>query len=509
MLLDCRVNLLEPIILMMHNIAFSFSPINKERFKLSRTIARKLEDPEVNFCVDDTNNWWVLLQPKKLIRLIKRYHLCGNLFIFLFTAHLLFLIHITIKCTIHTFFTGSNRELMEYFNKIYYPHLLGVFPKPYLFNNLFLALLLFVLSARLLAAARLIRGSIINSKRYKEIRISQVNMNHMTYFNVKLSYWLSSFSGPKKHLEQVKTDPEVRKAHFGYNRLVQLESINLSNRDLKFYLNLIDFDDCYEWVGELPPRKSKFDLWHGAKPYHRVPGHYAGAVAVACVAALTLLVTFPTIFGIGVLYVELRSSISTYEEPSLMQVLSQFQPHLSEPLNVLRFSELFACFLFTIPHNLDAGVLYIDVLHLASRSQKLIRIFKDELDLCRQNHIKEVELSSVHHCRPEFNKTNLLLKHQLNERIIYEIKIARVLYSEYQDILSMHTLFINFLIIASGISMAYIISLLSAISTPAELVVLLVLFLAYLIPFVTVLIFCCWVERTVSHRKVVTTLVES
>lgn len=478
------LNIFEPIIILVHDITFTCSPVDRVRFQQDREILER----DGRFDPSDKPEWTVLLKPIELIRLIKRYHKCGNGFVCFFVIHLSYLAHITIKCAVHTFYTGSDRVMIEYFDTIYYPHLLGVFPKPYLFNNLFLALSLFFSSARFLAASRLIRGAIVNAKHYREIRMSQLNLAYLTSFNMPLRQWWIGLFEHSKHLEMINHDQKIREKHFSYNSNTEIQSRNLSNRDMRYQLNMVDFGDCYYWIGDTTRPKAKYKEWHFPTPLHRVPNNWTMAIVAGTVCGLFVGFISPLILCAGVLYLEFRSSLPAEDSPTLLEVAARFSPHLSRPLHVLRITELLAYSLLMLPHNFDAALLYTDIIHLVGRVGKLTCLMKKEKEFIRDSTRFRLALSS--------HSLNQLL--MLNHRLQHEAKITRALYTEFIDLKIMHSLYINLVLVGSGICIAYIVSLKAAISTTAEVAVLSMLFVTSLIPIVSIVSFCAWAERTVS-----------
>lgn len=509
-----RFCLLEPLSIFIHHITFTCSPLSQKRFREERhVLKRKFRENQMeNYWnperrQSDKPDWGVLFRPLDLIRLIKRYHMCGNLFIVTSIVHLMLLFHITIKCAIHTFITGSNQEKLEYSNSIYYPHLLGAFPKPYLFNNLFLALSLLLLSTRLLAARQLIRGAIINANRYKEIKISQLNLTGLTKFYLTPKQWLKFLTEPYKHLNQVKTEPRVYWAHYKLNESIHDNHENSpSTRDLKFCYNVVDFNDCYEWLGNLPPRKKKYQDWQSAKPVHRLPSTWLTAAMLVGLTTLGTAVLFPTFLATGVLILELRSSLSSDAKPTIFGVIARYDVHLSEPLHIVRISELVTFALLLVPHNFGASMLYVDTWILAARIRKLVRILYDELEFVTQTAIlelgKQTMMTPSNQTKYDYfekkDNDNLSTKRNFNARIRQEITVMRILCLEFYDIKAQHQPYVNFLILGTGICMSYIITLSTTVTSLGELSVLLSLFVSCFFLNSGVLACCVYLERLVS-----------
>lgn len=508
------LNLFEFFVILIHDITFNCSPINNQRYisdyKLARSKNDKKESGSIereNTNLNESQDWSVLLRPIELFKLIKRYHICGNVFIIYFITHLLYLFHVTIKCSVHTFITGSNLSKMEFFNSIYYPHLLGAFPRPYLFNNLFLALCLLYICIRFLAAIRLIRGSIINACVYKEIYISQINLSSVTLMNLSWRDWCNGFIKPFEHLEQVEKFPSVRQRHFSLDEQLRKLSVNLSDRDMKFQFNSVDFADCYHgWIDDIGETRERFKLWHHVEPPERIPSYWLIKLIILACFGLTILMICPLVFATGVLYLELRSSLPAESQPGLLEVLSRIIVHLANPLHVLRVSELFIFALLTLPHNIDAMLLYVDSVILVGRVRKVTQIMDNELTMLRNYNITICGSSQSGNL--DFDRSDVALKcitrmpeeivFAINERLLYEIRIVRVLYSEFTDVRRIHSDYVNIIIIGTGICMSYIISISSVISGPAEFFVLLTLFASCCAPFIGLIIACALIEQTVS-----------
>lgn len=496
-----RFNIFEPCIVFIHILTFTCSPIDKERYWREK-MERDSSQSSINPNRHTKSTWRTLLEPIELIRLIKRHHMCGNPFIIFLVSNILFQIHITIKCAVHALITGSDPIKMKYFNSIYYPHLLGAFPKPYLFNNLFLAMCSLFLGARLIAAHRLIKGSIVNADRYEDIKISSIDLAYLTKFYHTIDEWRTFISKPYEHLRLVERHGENFQAHFdfGTSGIVQTRSLEMSsNWDKKFSLNMVDFNECYRWLETTLPCKSTYDNWLNAQPTHRVPSTWILILALLSMSGMILIIIGQSTLFLGIVYLELRSSIGWFnEEPTFTQVLSRYYVHLSEPLHILRILELFLYSLFVVPHNFDAAMLYIDTFHLSARGFKLARIIENEhspsIYLSRETSKHFEQTQPTFFFGQSFNSDST----RSNQRLEYSIRILKVLYSEFLDLKSVHTPYINFVVIETSLCMSYIISLLLAIRSGAEYAVLAMLFTTCLVPFIGVLGSCAAIELMVS-----------
>lgn len=141
-----KFNIFEFYIFMLHKVLWSATPIDSKRFRTEFDEQNLASDTIANLgALSDQQNCkqdyvmrdeessiliWALCNPLRTLGLIRKHHMVGNLALFLHICYLLLLTHLFVKSLVHTFITGSDREMVAYFESIYYPHLAGLSTEP-------------------------------------------------------------------------------------------------------------------------------------------------------------------------------------------------------------------------------------------------------------------------------------------------------------------------------------------------------------------------------------------
>lgn len=544
--MKCRFNPYESFLLIIHKVSFACSPIDKHRFleelrgrmqqsQLAKNVTREATLKELHdYQTKSLDYWWSkLAHPIELAFLIKRYHLVGYGFFLIFFGHLLILFHFTIKSFIHTFYTGRDVEKIKYFNTIYYPHLAGVLPEPYLFNNLFFALCVYYLSVRLLSAYHLIRNSIINSESYKEITMTQINYPVLTLCNLTLEQWIGLFWHVWSHDREARKHPAAWDAHLSFEPFVQDQLDKLSRKDLMFHLNMVDFEECYKNFNVWDPRarKKRYQSWHCAPPVMRISTSLMGPSLVVTVVGITGALFALAFIIFGMIYIELRNAFQPNQEPSIGEVFGKWRIHLCDPLHLLRLLELFMLGVLQLPQQYDCIMAVIDKTILTSRANKLNLVMERELRLCNdwQSFNKQCStcLKNGADSRGLANQADKSKKHgrqylnaaqnqsfesvctnkqhrvaeaaELNRNIQRHVRLISLVYSEFLNTKRTHSALLNFVVVGNGIVMTYTMSLFFTVSGAPQLVILSVCFVAALVPAMDALISCALIERAFKN----------
>lgn len=533
-----KINFFEPFVFIIHKICFSCSPINKTRYKdehMEQLRYNKLEltSDEASGITEDKAWFWKLQNPIELFSLIKRYHMTGNVCTLLFFCHLLFLLHLTVKSIVHSIFTGTDRKLIEHFNSVYYPHMAGSLSEPYLFNNLFLAVSLHTLCIRSLSAYNLIRSSVINATRYLEFRVSQVSMSALTMYYMSPGDWYTFVKHSMFHGSEVRNDPEINRAHLKFNKMVQKQLPHLSTSDRLYYLNSIDFEECYASLGifKLNKRKKIHQTWHCAPPCLRTSlGAFRNGALLGFTLGPFLVAGFLTVF-FGVFFTELRSSFPPEAQVDSWEVLSTWSTHLSEPLHCLRLFELFLLIACQGPTQCDAVLVIMQIIMLISRCNKLIMVLEghmaqlkskqyrsqpqpiDELLVSEEvdslfSHLNEpiyIDRTDGNKSFLKWNKRQIYFEKNLdgsqddlNNKLKHDIKLIRLIYLEFVAIKRAESIFINLLIAGNAICITYCIALLFRIKTMSETIILSAALVNAIVPTINTLLICAGIEQTVS-----------
>lgn len=539
-------------------LSFSCSPIHKKRlilkFKLddnSREQSKSsksdivledsIDEAEKSFEVigndlknigpnddDFSHMFWAILHPIQASRLIKRYHMAGNVFIIMFLIHIILVTHLTIKSIIYTFFASSDKAFYQYLNNIYYPHIAGVFREPELFNNLILIFSSLSMCIRLRSAYKLIKSSIINRETYKELRMSQVNFSNLTLYELTLFDWIEFFLFSFQHDEDIENHPEIAQAHFSLSNLFnEIELDSLTQKETLYHYNLFDWSECYlESIVEfdLKERRDKYRDWFSPLPASRISAGQLRRVII-----FALLCESVSMFGLacclfGCAYLELRSTLpSDYETAKTIELFFRWGGQLIEPIHLIRMFELFIFILLQVPLHYDSGLVLLDATVLISRTSKLREIFQYVLNHCEERDISTDVLKKQRSNLHEINylafnnilmdtnykseKSNQSLEddycssriEELNIKLQHSVKLTKLLYLEFADMKRMHSMYLNLLIIVMGLTVSYTISLLFRIKSSVDLIILVVMLIAISVPVMNTLIVCAMIERKVSQ----------
>lgn len=513
-----KINPFKPFIYGVYYMCSSVSPISRVRFKSERRqrVLQNLRDsatgelsPTSSAREDfrsEYNCWWhKLMHPHYLIKLIKRQHMVGNLYLVYLFGHLLVLFHLNIKSIVHTFYTGSNVEKIEQFNNGLYPHLAGVFPEPYLFNNLFLVAGLLALSSRLLKTYHLLDASISNENFYKKLTVTQINISSFSGCELSLKDWLTFFM---QSIRQPEVSAEQVRAHYKLNPIIEKQLPNLSQNDLLFYVNPIDFENCYSKKSMHRKVSGEFLDWYRAPPILRVSPRCFRDISFLVTSMVCTIIMIPTTSLIGLSYLELTAK-----------------------LNVLRLIELFMFIVLQVPIYLDALLLQVDLIVLISRTKKLRSDLEDDFEQCRskaarsggysRSSIKDEYFYSQHHksftlltghrrmsllervapsIRPpgDPSKLNYHQRYLINQQIFTRIRLLGLIYLEFNNLKRAHSAFLNIIILGNSLYLSYSISLLIVITTYGELVIVVLAIISSFTATMLSLLVCAGVEREVS-----------
>lgn len=514
-----RINFYAPFLFTIKYISFSCSPIDGQRFrsnfkKRMRRLTESLDGPAFLEASSEeptrVDLWSAIRNPLMLIKLVKRYHMAGNVFIMAAVLHILILLHMTSKGLIHLIFVSPDSALNDYFNEIYYPHLMGVFPKPHLFNNLIVALCAYSLSVRLLSAYNLIRSAIVNANGYKELRITQINLTSLTLYNLTLENLKQFVLHSLKHnRSRLRENPKSMEAHLKLNGLIQKELPNLSLRDQLYRLNVIDFEECYSRLGffKISQRGKRYRSWYCPPPGPRVSiGLLRNSIALN-IGSFLLWGCALSFYLAAIVYLELRSTLPKDSgEPSPLEVFKNWSVFSTEPYHLVRLAELFLFFALQVPHQCDAVLIFMDATILISRAKKLIDILESDLELCKReiNPPGFNNTQSLHHWQV-YRKYSLVngSNKELNELIQRHIMLSNLLYTEFKDVRRAHTKSLNLLVFGHGICLSYTMSLFFTISTFSELIILLFSSISSIIPTLNTLVFCAGIERSFKKLYIV------
>lgn len=476
--LDLRINPCELFLFVTHYLSFSCTPINRHRMleDLRLNIEKVDRHQEPATPLQDSSSWFLKLvrRPIEVARSIKRYHLSDNWFLVVFVGHIVILLHISIKCAVHSFYTGSDMDRMRYFNTIYYPHLAGALPEPFTINNVMFVEISCCLLMRLLSACKLIRRSIANEHQYKELYITQVNFASLTLCNLTVREWIEVYKKCVEHDKRIKEDYKARKAHLKLNPFLYQRLEQLTEKDLLFRLNIIDFNQCFESIDSFDSsnRKRKYHNWHYALPLHKLSPQMMRISMVS-----SIIIAISVCFGylmvvIGIIFLELRSVPGYFEIASFNDLTNVFKLHFTRLDYQIRVVEEILLVVLQIPRQYDSFLVTMDQCILITRANKLIEAFKTDLRLCKDHEffaqtgherdfleklLSQEELISYKQ-HPFENQSGSSEIRELNSRVQSYVRLVSLLHSEFLSMRRNHASLLNIIIIGNGISMTYMLS---------------------------------------------------
>lgn len=227
--------------------------------------------------------------------------------------------------------------------------------------------------------------------------------------------------------------------------------------------------------------------------------------------------------------------------------------HFAKPINMLRLLELTTVVLFQVPFQFDSCTMIIDGIIIVSRINRIIDKYQLNLNAHRAyiisfynnySRFKYVNLKAstdlifaretMHATKNSYtsqssdngqslqcpssgdiNKSakarrslrfvkfckdseNEEFKINFNRQVCYNTKLVHLIYMEFLSLKKHSTSYLNILFIGSGFCIAYTMSIFFAITTTAEMLIVLIALLSCLWPTASNLVFCANVEQKVS-----------
>lgn len=525
----------------MRMYSFCCSPIDRERFKLIQQ-ENNDEDLSSNYNVveeivatykqQNQVAWQILLSPVQLSRAIKQYHMCDNKFFIHVGIQFVLLVYLLSKSLFHIIYTGSDQTLATYYeNQYYFPRLFESYPEPQLFYSLTLSICLYSFSIRIFSTYKLIKSSLINLNGYKELDVGQINLSYLTFPNWCLKDWFTVIKSSFNYCKKCRQDPIAFKNYIKLNKLMAEKVSKLSNHNLMYDSNVIDFDECYkdfEHLYDANKRDEKFRNWHYSLPIHRVDP-FVWAILTFNIVIITWFSIFLIVLVcICLLYLELLSVAGNeinYGFSDLVRVFSNLPIYLIEPKYLIRLFDIYAYVLIQLPNQFDAMPFYFNSSFMYSRTRKLVDCLQSDLDFCRQgirnlrakfDSQEQNELSDLNQqfnlwqascCNFRFNlapdgtKTNPWdvngIK-ELNDRLWLMAKLTRRLRIEFLSVKKCHSGYLNLVVVSSGFCIAYCVSLILRAKSYSQLFCLSVNTIGSLMPLVTIVFFSILMDNAVS-----------
>lgn len=531
-----RFNVFDFYIFIIHKLALSISPINRERFAnefqvKSEDLARKRgcrcqsQFGRAVILNQSKGFLWVVSHPIRVIRLIKLYHMTSNTSIVCYLIYLLILINLFIKASVHCFIIGSDTKLIKYSMEVYYPPMAPI-AEPYIFNKLFFSLSLFCLFVRLGNLYKLIRLSIANEFYYQDLSITQVNYTFLASFHLSISEWIKLWRQMSNHQEKIKASPEDYIEHLDFEQKNSIKDHynHLAQNDLLYRFSIVDFKECYKdsIIGDTEARIKRYRRWHFTTPLDRMS--IKGLKICIFITAGGAVVVF---YGfwitiLSLLHSDLAYNFSKNYYSSITRVIYSIVAHYSRPFYLLRFIENTILIASQIPQMYDSFLIALDVCTMETRIMKVVEVLKFELEVYRdksRRNVQKSELKSKIYCLADQNQdykqskrlassTNrdspeeTRYEEEFNMRILHHIRLVRLLYLEFLSIKRNHSLLLNIIVLSNGIGMSCALSVMFTTDAIEVQIIVLMAFASCLFPTLSALFFCAQSERSVSYFEV-------
>lgn len=496
-------------LIMLHKIGFSCSPINKNRFEkefFNLTYADvdcELSSGEKEKIIEIQQNenyiLWSLRHPLLAIRLIKRYHMIGNIPIIAHIMLILLLSHLSLKFSLFFKFSDDKASL-EYYKSIYYPHIAHFSRNPNKYRSTTLSFALLLLCIRLTNVGKLLKHSIINANYYKEIHVPQLNLAYMASLNFTPSQWLEYWKHASNHRRAIKNDEVNYRNHLRFNLPTHDQLSKYYKKNFVYYYNLIDFEECYsglEFIKSSERQLKNERAWHTAYPIDRL-SHVDIQYFLPILFNLTISVFCGLLISCAALfYGDLASYYPDEYSPSLVDLMRIIPKHFSSIPHIIRQLELSLYFFSQLPQIYESVKVATDVFLTDSRANKVVAIFREHLKYCRLIERESLRMLITTGFDTEqimFNRNFI----PLNRRILRDIGLARTVYLEFLNVREYHTTFLNMLVLGSGVCLPLIVPIAMIESDYPELIVLLLSFTSCIAPMLINLLFCARIEHTVS-----------
>lgn len=527
---------------LMLNLSFCVSPIDSRRF--NRELRYKIQDKNerlshthIEHKIDERRKydhipWGLMLQPRKLANAIKRYHMCDNTFFIYLFGHLLLLFYMLIKCILHAMITGSDDQLADYIERTYYfPRLFESYDNTHMFYNVTISVCFSSLLIRLASLHRLIKYSLINVNTYKRFNIVQNNLAYLMFPNWNLTDWLKIYRYALRHEFQRRTDPYVHYKHTRFDEHVAERISNFNHAGLIYHTNIISFNDCYEKFEHFydpKQRNTRYRYWHYSTPVHLFDPFEWALNTIGYLTFSSTAFLLVTSVNICIYYYELLCIVPKehYDPLDVLSMASYVSTYLNQPSRLIRLADLIFFAIIQLLTQIDATMYLWDTGIMFSRTRKLICCFESDLRLCLRTNVYLNNRTERYQFRPHQFKSNysyqlmpsigqispiyengyqqsaIYKKNilELNERLRYMCKLARLLRDEFLDVKSWHSNYVNILIVSNGFCLAYCVSLLTQIETLSSLFCIFVCAISSTAPLCLSIIYSLSMDWAVSDR---------
>lgn len=538
-LMERRVNLFTLVVFLAHKVSYSCSPLLEELVELDRKQERKkfrcggrgeaffLDELREDVNTADESVWHYLLQPSELIRLIRRQHDAGNVFLISVLFQFLSLVYLVIKAVFQATVIGNDEAQAHYYSRSWFPRIWESFPHPENFYSLHILLCVYYITLRLLCIRRLIRTSVINRDGYKIINTTMTNLPVAASYNWPVKIWIKAVKKFFRHKRKCGEDIAVRRSHVSFAPKCEEIMNRHSKKELIYYRNVIDFSDCFgkETVNEMQQnlRSSWARNWFIAQPAPRVDPHELSLLIALQISGLSLLFSLTTLLVFLSTFYEISRLTPNPDEASIFDIISATPKFLTCMNSLMRQSDLILLILIQLPNHIDAAVIYWDLVVLISRTRKVCDALEEDLTyyvvkaceyrqlnfghMLHGTQVSETDSDDIFSMTDEnsnqyeFDNITYAEKKAMNETLEMHVRLARLLNHEFLDLKRSHTLYLNLLFVGSGFCIALCISLILVVKSKLMILILICLIASCAVPLVGIVLFCVLAEQTVSSGE--------
>lgn len=444
-----------------------------------------------------------ILYPIKVYKCVKNYYMLNNLNMILQIFYSSVLFHIFLKAVINIVIIGKDKQMIEYFNSIYYPKTFGFSSKSHIFDYAVLGYSFFLICVRIMRMRNVINMSLTNANEYIELKVGQVNIAYFASFYLSLSEWIKFWKYVYKHKCCVDSNCGTDVSHLGFNKLVQQTLPKLAERDAIFYVNPIDFDSCY--ANSILPddkvRVKRYSSWHFAFPINRIS--FSGMRLIFLFNILGLSAStggfILTVFGL--IYLETKSELPGNDFPSIEELIKVTPYHWSLLISWIRLFEASVISGAQILNIFDMTCACLDLHITTTRVNKIVQTFEEHVKYSRfQAEIQIRKSNSNLERQNDFliNDSSYDLYAGYNNQVRHDISLIRLVYNEFLNAKRYNTGFLSVSIFGQAVGTAYMIPVLLLQPKSIENYILIATLISSIVPIVLVLFYCARVERMVS-----------
>lgn len=402
-------------VFVMHQISFCFSPLNARLVESSRRRVT-LSSPQpasnvisypVDFQVQDyaTEDWkGLLLRPLELARLVKKYHCAGNFFLLSMVLQLVVIAYGTFKAIFYQFYVGGDEELIGKLRDSF-PRLFESYPNPPDLYSTMTVSCSYCFLLRLMTVINLIKMSVINSKRYNEISMTQLNVTFFRDLSLPLKDWLDILVRGGQHKDICSRTTRRRglelEAHLSYgpNMAKQLRTQHKS--ELMYYNNMIDFSECYKYFGydikrSRRARKAEdVDGWFIPESNCRMDICECSQLVFTTLFLIPFFLVLVIVIMVEVIVLEL-SLLTKDPNETYVESLTRLPSLLTDPGRLMRVFDIYGVFAIQLPHQWSVTAVFMDLLALNSRIKKVTESLQEICVYCADKaHEYDIMFSDV------------------------------------------------------------------------------------------------------------------